>query len=102
MSERVVHFHIRLNINLCRCSPSHNYTRAVVCSLEVSDILANSLYHLPTVAALLNVVAIKTFCKILIKSGLIRNNLLKFVFYRKNIFLFEHLIWFLPLLPDTA
>ena len=91
MSERVVHGHIRLHINLCRCSPCHHDTCTVVLCLETADVLTQLLHHVPTSLAVLHVVAVKTFSEVLIKSSLERHNLLKFLLHGQDVLLLQHL-----------
>ena len=86
-----MHLHVWLYIYLCRCSPSYNNARAVVCSLEVADVLAERFYHFPTRSTLLHVVAIQTLSEILVKRSLERYNLLKLVLNGHDILLLQHL-----------
>ena len=58
VGEVVVNLLIYRHVDLCAGSPEHDDARAVVGGLEVADVLAQSLYHVPSGLAVLHVVAV--------------------------------------------
>ena len=90
-SERAVDLLVYRNVDFSRGRPKHNDTAAVVCCLEVADVFANLLHHIPTVSASFHVVTVKTFCIIMVESRLHRNDFNQFALNRLYVFFFKHL-----------
>ena len=90
-SQCAVHLLIYGHIDLCAGSPDHHNALAVVLCLEIADILAQCLHHLPACFAVLHIVTIQTFGIILVKCSLHGHNLLQFFSHGFNVFLLEHL-----------
>ena len=78
-------------IDFCRSSPDYNDTGTTVLLLEVTDILTESFYHLPTGLAILHIVTSQTLRIILVERSLHRNDFLQFIFYRINILFLQYL-----------
>ncbi len=57
--------------------------------LEVADVGAEVFNHFPAGGALHDIVAFETLCVVVVKSGLHGHDLLQFLFYGENVFLFE-------------
>ena len=72
--------HVGGNVDFSRSSPEHNNAVNTSCLLEVANVFAHLLHHVPAVFALLHVVAVEAFCIVLVESGLDRNDFLEFVF----------------------
>ena len=89
--ERAVYLFVNGNVNLGRSCPEHYYAVNTVFFLEVADILADLLGHVPAVLYGLHVVTVKTFCIVVVESGLHGNDLLEFVLYGVDVFFLEHL-----------
>jgi len=83
--------HVGLDIDLGGCGPEDNDAVNAGLLLEVADILANLLSHVPAVLALLHVVAVQTLSIVPVESGLEGLNLDQLVLNGVNILLLEHL-----------
>ena len=91
LSKRTMILLIIRYIDLGRSRPDNNNTCTMVSSFKFSDILAQSLHHIPSCRTILHIVTIQTLRIILIKCGLHWHYFLKFFAYRVNIFLLEYL-----------
>ncbi|GFI56877.1 hypothetical protein IMSAG025_00307 [Muribaculaceae bacterium] len=86
-----VNLFIYRNIHLSRCSPKHNHALYAGLFLEIADILADLLGHIPAIFAILHIVSVKTLRIIMVECGFQWLDCLKLVFYRIDILLFQHL-----------
>ena len=86
-----VNLHVNRYVDFCRCSPCNNDARAAVLLLEVSDVLAQRLYHLPAGLAVLHVVAVQALGVVLVECSLHRNNLLQLLAHRVDVLLLQNL-----------
>ena len=89
--ERAVYLFVNWNVNLGGSCPEHYNAFNTVLFLEVADVLADLLGHVPAVLYGLHVVAVKTFCIVVVKSGLHGNDLLELVLHGVDVFFLEHL-----------
>ena len=89
--ERSVHLFAVGNIYLCGSRPYHNDARAAVFLLEGAYVLAQSLGHFPSCGAVFHVVAVKSFCVVLVKSSFHRHNFLKLIAYGFDVLLLKNL-----------
>ena len=83
--------HVGLNVDLGRSGPQYNYAVNTGLLLEVADVLANLLGHVPAVLALLHVVAVQALGVVLVKSSLHRLDLQQFVLNGLNVLLLQYL-----------
>ena len=91
VAQLIVDLLIYRYIDLCRRCPKHYNTIAAFIGLELSDVIAQGLHHLPTAQVLLNIVAIKSLGIVLVEGSLHRHNLLQLIAHRIDILLLEHL-----------
>ena len=89
--ERSVNLLVDGNVNLSGSGPEHDNAVDSSLFLEVADILADLLRHVPTILDGLHVVAVKTLGVVVVEGSLHGLDLLELVLYRIDIFFFEHL-----------
>ena len=86
-----VFLHVYWYVDLGRCCPNNNDACATVLLLEVADILAESLNHLPASLAVLNVVAVEALSVVLVEGSLHRHHLFQLLAHGVDILLLQHL-----------
>ncbi len=82
--------HIDGHVNLGRSGPEYYYALYTLLLLEVADVLAELLYHLPAGLAGHDIVAVETLGVVVVKSGLHGHDLLELVLYRLDVLFLEH------------
>ena len=90
-SQCAVDFHVHRYVDFSRSSPDYNDACAAVLLLEVADVLAQRLNHLPAGLAVLHVVAVQTLGVVLVECSLHRNNLLQLLAHRVDVLLLQNL-----------
>ncbi len=89
--DGAVILHVGSDIDFGRCGPEHDDAVNTCLCLEVADVLADLLGHVPAILALLDIVTIQTAGILLVKSGLERLDSLELVLDRVYVLLLEHL-----------
>ena len=91
VGELIVNQLVDGHIDLCGCSPENDHASATLLVLEITNVLTQSLNHLPTGQALLHVIAIKALGIVLIEGSWHGHNLLQLVAHGVDILLLENL-----------
>ena len=89
--EGAVNLFVNGHVNLGRGSPENYDAAAAVLSLEVADVLAELLNHLPAGEALEVVLTFETLSIVVVESSLHRLDSLEFFLDGVDVFLFENL-----------
>ncbi len=69
IGELVVHLLVNGHINFGRCGPEHHHAVHAGVGLEVADVLADLLGHVPAVLDYFHIVAVETLGIVLVESG---------------------------------
>ena len=88
--ECAVYLFVNRNVDFGRCGPENNNAVNAFFFLEVADVLAELFNHLPACFAGHDVFAVKTFCIVVVESGLHRFDGFEFVLNGVDVFFFEH------------
>ena len=88
--ESAVDLLVNGNIDFGRSSPENYYAVNARVLLEVADILAQLLYHVPAVFAVLDVGSVETLCIVLVESGGHGHDLLELFLDGVDVFLAEN------------
>ena len=89
--HRAVDLLVDGHVYLCGSSPENHHALHACLFLEVADVLADLLGHVPAVFDILDVVAVKTLCVVVVESGFHGFDGLEFILDRVDVFLFENL-----------
>ena len=91
VSKTIVDLLINWHINLGAGCPKHHDACTIVLLLELADVFTKHLNHLPTGLCIFHIIAIETFCVILVERSFHGNYLLQLVANGQNVLLFQHL-----------
>ena len=91
VGEGVVDFFVDGNVDFSGSGPEYNDAVDAGFLLEVADVFADLLGHVPAVFHGLYVVAVEASGVVVVESGFEGHDFFEFVFYGEDVFFFEHL-----------